>query len=38
MRIERVETFQADAGSHMFSFLKVTTADVDDRARGGCLA
>jgi galactonate dehydratase len=27
MKIERVETFQADAGWRMFSFLKVTTDD-----------
>src|SRR6202012_3654704 len=27
MKIERVETFQADAGWRMFSFLKVTTHD-----------
>ena len=27
MKIERVETFQADAGWRMFSFLKVTTSD-----------
>ena len=27
MKIERVETLQADAGWRMFSFLKVTTDD-----------
>src|ERR1700742_3905699 len=27
MKITQVETFQADAGWRMFSFLKVTTAD-----------
>src|SRR5689334_15527957 len=27
MKIERVETFQADAGWRMFSYLKVTTSD-----------
>src|ERR1700685_249829 len=27
MKIERVETFQADAGWRMFSFLKITTDD-----------
>ena len=27
MKIERVETLQADAGWRMFSFLKITTDD-----------
>ena len=27
MKIERVETFQADAGWRMFSFLKIITDD-----------
>src|ERR1043165_7960799 len=27
MKIERIETFQADAGWCMFSFLKVSTSD-----------